>query len=175
MLGRLGFSPWEYGLAFAAPCVGGLVGSRLARRLVNRFGQRRILLITGALRAPWLIGLVFVRPGVAGLLLVIAVEFGMITCFAVFNPVLATHRLRQVPADRITRTLSAWSVAGKAATATVTALWGVLAGVTSPRAAIGIAGLAILVTPFLLPWRDRSQRLREPGAPDPALILPKVR
>jgi Major Facilitator Superfamily len=40
MLGRLGFVPWQYGLAFAAPCVGGLVGSRLSRRLVARFGQR---------------------------------------------------------------------------------------------------------------------------------------
>ncbi len=32
MLGRLGFAPWQYGLAFAAPCVGGLIGSRLARQ-----------------------------------------------------------------------------------------------------------------------------------------------
>ena len=35
MLGRLGFKPWQYGLAFAAPCVGGLIGSRLARRGVQ--------------------------------------------------------------------------------------------------------------------------------------------
>jgi len=35
MLGRLGFAPWQYGLAFAAPCVGGLIGSRLARRLAR--------------------------------------------------------------------------------------------------------------------------------------------
>ena len=44
MLGQLGFAPWQYGLAFAAPCVGGLIGSRLARRLVARFGQHRVLL-----------------------------------------------------------------------------------------------------------------------------------
>jgi hypothetical protein len=37
MLGDLGFAPWQYGLAFGAPCVGGLIGSRLARRLVARF------------------------------------------------------------------------------------------------------------------------------------------
>ena len=43
MLGELGFAPWQYGLAFAAPCVGGLLGSRLARRLVARFGQHRVL------------------------------------------------------------------------------------------------------------------------------------
>ena len=39
MLGRLGFAPWQYGLAFAVPCLGGLVGSRLAARLVARFGR----------------------------------------------------------------------------------------------------------------------------------------
>ena len=51
MLGRLGFAPWQYGLAFAAPCIGGLIGSRLARRLVARFGQHRVLLTAGTLRA----------------------------------------------------------------------------------------------------------------------------
>ena len=30
MLGHLGFAPWQYGLAFAIPCTGGLIGSRLS-------------------------------------------------------------------------------------------------------------------------------------------------
>src|SRR5580700_3926171 len=51
MLGRLGFTPWQYGLAFGAPCVGGLIGSRLAGPLVARFGQHRIMLTAGALRS----------------------------------------------------------------------------------------------------------------------------
>jgi MFS family permease len=51
MLGRLGFTPWQYGLAFAVPCTGGLIGSRLARRLAGRFGQHRVMLTTGTLRA----------------------------------------------------------------------------------------------------------------------------
>src|ERR1700733_1427300 len=38
MLGQLGFKPWQYGLAFGLPCIGGLIGSRLARTLVARFG-----------------------------------------------------------------------------------------------------------------------------------------
>jgi len=48
MLGRLGFAPWQYGLAFGAPCVGGLIGSRLASRLVARFGQHKVMLTAGA-------------------------------------------------------------------------------------------------------------------------------
>ena len=95
MLGRLGFEPWQYGLAFAAPCVGGLIGSRLAGRLVARFGRHTVMRSSGALRACWLLGLAFIRPGAAGLVLVIAVELGLITCMGVFNPVFASYRLEQ--------------------------------------------------------------------------------
>ena len=136
MLGRLGFRPWQFGLAFAVPCAGGLIGSRLARRIVARFGERTVMLGAGALRACWLPGLAFIRPGAAGLVLVMAVELGMIVCIGVFNPVLATYRLEQIPADRVARTLSSWSVTSKATIAALTALWGVLASITSLRAAI---------------------------------------
>jgi MFS family permease len=167
MLGRLGFAPWQYGLAFAVPCVGGLIGSRLAGRLVARFGRHAVLRATGALRACWPVGLAFIRPGTAGLLLVMAVEFGLISCAGVFNPVLATYRLDQTAPDRVARTLSAWSVTSSASIAALTVLWGLLAAVTSPRAAIAIAGLLLLATPLLLPragaagagvWRRRARR-----------------
>ncbi|MFJ9416918.1 MFS transporter [Streptomyces sp. NPDC101227] len=164
MLGPLGFAPWQYGLAFAVPCVGGLIGSRLARPLVARFGQHRVLFTAGALRACWLVGLALVRPGVAGLVIVMAVELGLITCCGVFNPVLATYRLERTATDRVARTLSAWSATGKAATAAMTALWGLLAAVTGPRTAIAIAGLLILATPFLLPRHDDAPHPGENGA-----------
>jgi hypothetical protein len=73
MLGQLGFAPWQYGLAFGAPCVGGLVGSRLARHLAARFGSHPVLRVAGTLRACWSVGPAFVQPGPAGLALVIAV------------------------------------------------------------------------------------------------------
>ncbi len=136
--------------------MGGLVGSRLARPLVARFGQRRVLLTAGALRVCWPVGLVFVRPGVSGLVLVMAVELVLITCCGVFGPVYAAYRLEQAPPDRVARTLSAWSVTGKATTATLTALWGLLASLATPRTAIAVAGLLLLATPLLLPWRERA-------------------
>ncbi|MFD8985042.1 MFS transporter [Streptomyces sp. NPDC059564] len=154
MLGHLGFAPWQYGLAFAVPCVGGLIGSRLASRLVDRFGRHRVLRTAGTLRACWLLGLAFIGPGTAGLVLVMAVELGLITCMGVFTPVFATCRLDRTPADRVARTLSAWSVSSKATIAALTALWGLLAAVTSPRTAIAVAGLLILTTPLLLPRHD---------------------
>jgi MFS family permease len=167
MLGRLGFTPWQYGLAFAGPCVGGLIGSRLARRLVARFGRHKVMFTAGALRACWSFGLAFIRPGAAGLVIVIVAELGLITCMGVFNPVFATYRLDQTATDRVARTLSAWSVTSKATIAAMTALWGLLASITSPRTAIAIAGLLILTTPILLarqdhpPQHEREQSLAE--------------
>ncbi|WP_435612681.1 MFS transporter [Streptomyces sp. bgisy159] len=162
MLGPLGFSPWQYGLAFALPCAGGLLGSRLARRLPERYGRRRVLLAAGTLRACWSLGLVLVRPGASGLALVMAVQFALITCMGVYNPLLATARLELAPTDRTTRVLAAWSVSSKAAIAALTALWGLLAGLTGPRAALALSGALLLATPLLL----------APVRRDPSALLP---
>ena len=155
MLGQLGFAPWQYGLAFGLPCLGGVIGSRLARPLVARFGQRKVMLAAGCLRACWSIGLALIQPGITGLMLVMAIQFGLVTSIGVFNPVLATYRLEHTKADRIARVLSAWSVTSNATIAVLTALWGLLAGLTGPRAAIAIAGLLMLLSPFLLPRQGR--------------------
>ena len=54
MLGRLGFAPWEYGLAFALPCTGGLIGSRLAGRSSRGSGRTRSCAPPGrCARAGW--------------------------------------------------------------------------------------------------------------------------
>jgi MFS family permease len=151
MLRELGFAPWQYGLAFAAPCLGGLIGSRLARRVVARYGQQRVLRTVGALRAVWLIGLAFVQPGVAGLATVMAVEFMIIISMSLYNPVLATYRLEHTPRDRTARTLAAWSISSSASIAIFCALGGLLADATSPRTAITVAGLLILAGPLLGP------------------------
>ncbi|MFI6653688.1 MFS transporter [Streptomyces sp. NPDC050529] len=164
LLRQLGFPPWQYGLAFAAPCLGGLIGSRLARRVVARYGRHWVFRTIGTLRAIWLIGLAFVGPGVGGLVTVMAIELLIIINMSLYTPVLATYRLEHTPQHLIARTLSAWSVGQQAAIAVLTALGGLLAGVTGPRTALAVAGLLILTTPLLLPRRDRSSQ----PEPEPA-------
>ncbi|MFD6736637.1 MFS transporter [Streptomyces anthocyanicus] len=162
MLGDLGFAPWQYALAFAVPCLGGLVGSRMAGPLVARFGEHRVLVTSGVLRVCWPVGLAFVGPGTGGLVLVMAVEFGLIVSVGVYNPVYATRRLELTPADRVARTLSAWTVSGKLTTAALTALWGLLAGLTGTRTAVALAGVLLLATPLLLPRQPHT------SAPSPS-------
>jgi hypothetical protein len=88
--------------------------------------------------------------------LVIAVQFGLVIRVGVFNPVFASYRLAQTGMGRVARTLSAWSITSNATVAALTALWGLLAGITSPRTAIAIAGVLMLATPLLLPRRGHA-------------------
>jgi hypothetical protein len=82
--------------------------------------------------------------------LVIVVQLGLVTSVGVFNPIFATYRLAQTGDDRVARTLSAWTISSNATVAALTALWGVLAALTSARAAIAAAGVLMLLTPLLL-------------------------
>ncbi|MEU0500185.1 MFS transporter [Nocardia sp. NPDC005998] len=164
MLSHLGFPVWEYGLAFAVPCIGGLIGSRLARRIAARLGEQTVLRVFGALRACWPLGLAFIRPGLTGLVIVMVTELGLIICASIFNAVFAAHRLNTTATDRHARVLTAWSITTSTSIAAITVLWGLLAQLTSPRTAIALAGILLLGTPFLLPRRIATP---EPASPIP--------
>ncbi|UGA42682.1 MFS transporter [Bradyrhizobium quebecense] len=153
MLRDLGFAPWQYGLAFGAPCIGGLIGARLAPALAARFGQHNVLLAAGTLRACWSLGLAFVPNGAAGIAVVFALQFGLVTCAGIFNPVFAAYRLAQIEIERTARVLSAWTITSSATIAVLTALWGLLAGFAGVRTAIALSGLLLLTTALLLPRR----------------------
>jgi MFS family permease len=155
MLGRLHMAPWQYGLAFAAPCIGGLIGARMARRLTARYGPHAVLRRAGALRACWPIGLAFIPGGWTGIALVALIQLGLVTCCGVFNPVCVTYRLEQTPGDRIARTVAAWTITSKLTVALLTAALGALAGVVGVRPAIAAAGVLMLATPLLLPAARR--------------------
>ncbi|MFF3495858.1 MFS transporter [Streptomyces sp. NPDC002795] len=165
LLDDLGLAPWQYGLVFGIPCLGGLLGSRLTGPLVRRYGERRVLLVSGAVRACWPIGLAFVGPGVAGMAVVVLVEFGLITCCAVFNPVMAAERLRLTDDDRVARVLSAWTVTQRAVTAALTLVWGAFAALIGTRGALALAGVLLLATPLLLRGLRSPACAPRPGAP----------
>lgn len=82
--------------------------------------------------------------------LVILIEFGLITCMGVVNPLFAAYRLEHNATERVARTLSAWSITSSATIAAMTVLWKLLASVIGPHAAIAIAGVLILITPVLV-------------------------
>jgi MFS family permease len=150
MLRQLGFAPWQYSLAFGAPCIGGLIGARSAAPLAERFGRHRVMIVSGVVRAFWIIGLAFVHRGAPGLALVIAVQFGLVTCCGIFNPVFAAYRLEQTPREVTARTLSSWSVTSNLSIAALTMLGGLLGSIAGVRTALAVLGIVMLATPLLL-------------------------
>jgi hypothetical protein len=153
MLGELGFSALAYGLAFGLPCVGGIVGARLARRR----DPDRVLRVAGVLRVLWIWPLALVVPALPGLLLVLIAQTATVTAMGAFNPVLATRRLRRPAPGDVARVLLAWNVTTRLVTAVLVGTWGLLATLVGTRAAVGLAGLALLATPALLPRATPSR------------------
>ncbi len=176
LLGQYHFPAWQYGLAFGIPALGGFVGARLSARLVTRYGRHRVMTVSGWLRSLFPLGLAFIRPGIPGLLTVIIVEGLLITSMGIFNPIYATERLQRAPADHAAQVLSTWSVSSKLLQAALTVIWGILATLTSPLAAIAVSGVLLLATPLLLPKRThlsdpagrRSVPAHQHPAPGPA-------
>jgi MFS family permease len=153
LLGQYRFPAWQYGLAFGLPCLGGFAGARLSPRLVARYGRYRVMVVSGWLRSIFPLGLALTRPGLPGLVTVIVVEGLLIVCMGVFNPIYATERLQRAPTGHAAQVLSAWSISTKLAHATLMVVWGILATLTGPLAAITVSGVFLLATPLLLPKR----------------------
>ncbi len=163
LLGQLKFAPWQYTLAFGAPCIGGFIGSRLARPLVSRFGRHRVMLVFGTLSACWPIWLAFVEPGLGGVVLVIGIQFGLVLCMGVYNPVIATYRLDhtgEAPHRADARGLV--DVDHPRHRGPDRGVGRARQPDESARISIAVAGILLLATPLLLPRRDLPLRRREP-------------
>jgi MFS family permease len=157
LLGQLKFTAWMYGMAFGIPCLGGVLASRIAHRMAARFGRQRMLTVAGTARACFPLGLAFTFAGFGGLAFFIVVQTGLIIFMGLYTPVYATYRLELLADGQVSRALMAWSITSNATIATATALWGILATLTSARLAIAVAGVLLLATPALLPRERRAE------------------
>lgn len=154
MLRDLGMAPWQYGLVLGLPCLGGVLGAALAPRLTRRFGLHRMLLVFGVLRTPWLLLLPLATPGWDGFVLLTLAETGLLVAAGAFNPSFATYRMEVTEDAYMARVFASWSITSRSVQPAFMAAGGVLAGLTSLRAAMMIAGGCCLLSAFVLPWRS---------------------
>lgn len=157
MLDQLKLPPWQYGLAWGLPCVGGVLGSLALKPLINRFGDRRVLLTSGVLRAAvqWL--LAATPAGPLGVVVVIAVEFVSLFASGVFNPSFATYRMTETDDAYLSRVITCWGISSRTAQPIGILLGGALAAVTSVRFALLVCGIIVLASGALLPWGASSE------------------
>lgn len=150
MLRELGMAPWQYGVALGVPCLGGILGAFLARRLP----ERPKLLGFGTARALFLIFLAVAPAGTAGLIVITASQLVLLICAGAFNPTFATYRMRVTEDSHMSRVLSAWSISQRVAQPIMIAVGGLLATVTSTRISLAILAGLLLTSIALLPWRS---------------------
>lgn len=163
MLRDLGFAPWQYGLAFGASALAGVLGSLVAAPVVRRCGERTVLLATGVGRNLWL-GLVpFASGGGAGLVLITVSQLLLLFFVGMFNPTFATYRMNVTDDDHLSRVAMAWSVTTKTVQPVFIAAAGLLAVATSARTALVVIAGLLLTATALLPWRDRRGRRHAGG------------
>jgi MFS family permease len=163
MLRDLHMQPWQYGLVAGLPCLGGVLGAWFAPRLTRRLGLHRMLLVFGVLRTPWLLLLPFATSGVDGFVLLIVAETGLLVAAGAFNPSFATYRMEVTQDGFMARVLASWSITSRSVQPAFMAAGGVLAGLTSLRTAMFVAGVLCLVSAFVLPWSVRPDPLPEPA------------
>lgn len=166
MLDDLGLAPWQYGLALGLPCLGGVLGSRLAPLLARRFGQRRVLLVSGVARTLWTILLPLAPSGALGVIVIVAADFGLLLSAGVFNPSFTTYRMAATPDAFMSRVATSWSVGAKTCQAVCMIAGGVIAAAAGVRGALLIAGSLCMASALLLPWREA--RSSKGFAPTPA-------
>ncbi|WP_353946874.1 MFS transporter [Streptomyces sp. HUAS MG91] len=153
MLDDLGLAPWQYGLALGLPCLGGVLGSRLTPPLTRRFGQRRILLLSGVARTLWTVLLPLTPSGALGVCVIVAADFGLLLSAGVFNPSFTTYRMAATPDAYMSRVGTSWSVGSKTCQAGFVIAGGLVAASAGVRGALLIAGLLCMASALLLPWR----------------------
>ncbi|MEU4089565.1 MFS transporter [Streptomyces aureus] len=167
MLNDLGLAPWQYGLALGLPCLGGVLGSRLAPLLTRRFGQRRILLLSGVARTLWTILLPLTPSGALGVFVIVAADFGLLFSAGVFNPSFTTYRMSATPDAFMSRVGTSWSVGSKSCQAAFMIIGGLIAAPMGVRGALLIAGLLCMASALLLPWRKERISTGDVPAPTP--------
>ncbi|MEU0042717.1 MFS transporter [Streptomyces werraensis] len=170
MLDDLGLAPWQYGLALGLPCLGGVLGSRLTPLLTRRFGQRRILLVSGVARTLWTILLPLTPSGAPGLCVIVAADFGLLLSAGVFNPSFTTYRMAATPDAFMSRVGTSWSVGAKTCQAAFVIAGGLIAAAAGVRGALLIAGLLCMASALLLPWRKARLSSGHVPAPTPEAV-----
>ena len=155
---------WQYGLALALPCIGGLVGSWLSARLARRLGERRAMVWSAFLRGVPCVVLPFLPTGIVGLVLYILSTFALLALAGVFRPLYSAVRMEHTNDALMARVSSAFVLASLCAAPLFAFLGGVMASVAGLRPTLFLGILGLIVSGFFLP-RKQAWRAADPQGP----------
>jgi len=156
LLRGLDLPAWQFGIALAAPSLGGILGSRLAPLVARRYGEHRTLLGSGLLRGLPLLALPFLPGGVPGLVIYVLATFGLLTVAGVFRPVYSAVRMEATDDRCMTRVTTAFTLASRGAAPLFALLSGMLATLIGVRGALLVGVVGLILSGLFLPWRRTS-------------------
>ena len=158
LLHTLRASPAEYGIALAAPCVGGFVGNLLVRRCVTRWGTPRTLLWSGLFRGPWLLLVPLARPGLNGVVFVAGCWTGLLFGASIYNSTQSMYRQTLSPPELRSRINAGFKCLIGAGKPIAPLAGGLVAGVVGLRVALLVGAVALCIAPMVLDRRPELSR-----------------
>jgi predicted MFS family arabinose efflux permease len=153
----LGAAPWAYGLVMGVPCAAGVLGARIAPKVLRRWGPLRALRWAAWARSPWMLVFPLAWAAPLGLALAGLMLSGTIVFAAVFSPALATYRQLETPDELMSRAVTAWSVVIRVLQPVFILIGGVLAATVGVRPALWIGAVGLAASALLLPNPDVPQ------------------
>ncbi|MFI1996446.1 MFS transporter [Actinoplanes sp. NPDC020271] len=144
------------GLVMAVDALGAVIAAALVARLVDRYGETRVLLLA-VLGGP-AVGLLM--PGAAGPAAVLIFAAGMCGLSAgvtISSVITRTHRQKVTPPHLLSRVMASVRFVSWSATPFGALLAGAAAQTWNPRAGLVIAGLAALLAPVAV-WSSRIRQ-----------------
>lgn len=168
LLRGLDLPAWQFGIALAAPSLGGLLGSWLAPRVSRRLGEHRTMLWSGLLRGLPLLVLPFLPGGVAGLVLYVAATSALLVAAGVFRPVYSAVRMEATEDRYMVRVTTAFTLASRGAAPLFALLAGLLATAIGVRGALLVGVVGLILSGLLLPRRRRAAPVEPAPHAEPA-------
>lgn len=150
----LGLAPWQYGLVLGVPAIGGMVGARLAPSTQARFGSRQTLLGFGTARTLWMVWIAFAPDGTSGFVVVLMCEVLLMLCAGIFNPTYAARRTSIVEDRFMARVGATWPITAMTVQPIFMLIGAGLLALVGVRTTLAIAGVALISSSLLLPWRS---------------------
>lgn len=153
LLSVLELPAWQYGLALALPCLGGLLGSWMAPKAARRLGERRAMVLSAMLRGFPMLALPFLPMGIPGLALYVVATFALLAVAGVFRPLYSAIRMEHTDDVVIARVSTAFMLSALSAGPLFALLGGLVGSLVDLRVALFIGVVGLIASGFFLPTR----------------------
>lgn len=157
------FTAFEYGMIWAVASVGGFVGSRMTKRVVDRFGIGPTLYWGSIFRAPWFVLIPLAGPGIWGVVVCSISTTAVLVFSSVANSAMGSLRQILTPDALMSRVATLWSFSTAVGQPVFILVGGQMAASFGTRPVLFAVPVVILLSALLLP-KDATESAARPSS-----------